>query len=1234
MLSGTKNNYHEQRSINQYQTVSNALIMYRLPAILLIFLNCQALFTQEQLPFSLFGSVVDKTDQSPIPYVNVVVEGENRGTVTNELGEFILKVDSLPVRLAISHVGYDWVGLAITTASEPIRLLLEPSTLQSVTITSKRANKNKNILEKALARTLEHSKESHYGRAFYRQLSKNDSTYNELYEIFFDTRFNADGINDWAIEQGRYALLERTKGERFVFNKNFTLIDRIFPTIQPDIEEYITPLRENGIYYFETEMTSSFIKADGREVAVVAFKPRSEAVGDTPAMIGELYIDLKTYDILKMAGRFETDNLDVIELQGDGKFVDYVLYYEAAFKHNEEGDLLMDYIKVRQTSDVVYEDYPTRKLETNSLLTFFEYYIPTNKKSRLGGRLRFRQSDQDLINKVEYDPVFWQENPIVKRTPVEEKVIATFEQDRQFGSIYLNNKNQVSLLPDLDRDPVVKELVEKMAKNIPVHEKVYVQTDKPYYARGETLWFKAYVTDAIVHRPYNQSWAMYVELINPAGQEVANRKLQVQGAGFAEGDFLIYPGYLSGTYLLRAYTDQMRFYDRDYFFEKEIEIYTGLQPQPLPSKAPDFDLQLFPEGGNLVYGIPSHVAFKAVDENGNPKTVEGFISDENGDTLMVFESKHDGMGSFVLNPQTGKQYFAVANDGRIEKRVSLPDPLEEGYVMSVANKGDRNLTVRVLCSPSLDNSTVYLIGQVRQHIFYKGKGSLKRQLLTFEIPRSVLPNGILHLTLMDSLHRPFCERLTFIDNDDHLELTITPNKKKYGKGSTVDLNLRLRNPFGDPMVAELSMAVTDAGQIQLPKYEENIKTYLLLSSDLKGKINDPAFYFQEDQPASQYLLDLVMMTNGWSRFTWQQVLRKSVAHRVPREGFDVCGKMREDDFEKFGRTVLSMISVGNEPGLYTATVNQNGEFCFANINFRDTSNLVIQAIDDNGKYHEVSVTLNESNNLPNDHLALPQLPPNELVTNYLNLNEVSLQEQLYFDGTSISLNEITVTGKKKEQTKGYRTFHPFADYVVEIDEQNSDLLTALNGRVPGLVVQPGSISPTIHFSNRTAEPLVLLDGIPVNIQSYTNTPVLNEPNTLSGISAYETLRSINPILVDRIEVLRGTGAAMYGAAGDNGVVAVYTKNRGGRKDPLISQTYEGYYTAREFYIPKYESRDRQDLRSTLFWEPSFQTNQQGRARLSFPNSDVAKSFNVVVEGITAEGRPVTGVLRYDWNEGN
>ena len=1213
--------------------------------VIFLLLQCTAIVVAQEKPvYEINGVVTDQFDRKAVPFVNVHWAGTRKGTVTNNLGEFILKVDTLPIQLNISHVGYDGTSVRVEKADQFVRIVLKPSTLQSVTVTERRANKNRNILERALKRARRHALKNHFGRAFYRQLSTNDSTYNELYEIFFDTRFNADGINDWAIEQGRYALLERTGGKPFVFNKNFTLINRIFPTIHPGTDRYLSPIKTDGIYYYDIEMTSSFVDADNREIAVIAFTPKPEAVGETPAMSGELYIDLKTYDILKIKGVFENDHLEIIELHGEGTFDHYVLHYEAAFKSNEKGDLLMDYIKVAQTCDVVYEKYPTRHLETNALLTFYEYYEPKGRKNRrLGGRLRFKRSDQERINRVEYDPKFWVENPIVKRTPIEEEVIAAFEADRQFGSIYLNNKNQVAFLPELDQDPVVQVMTERLAKNIPIHEKVYLHVDKPYYARGETLWFKAYMTDAIVHRPYNLSRAMYVELINPLGEEVAHKKLEVVGSGFAQGDFLIYPGYLSGKYLLRAYTDQMRYYDHDYFFEKEIEIYTGLDPAPPPPKERDIDVQFFPEGGNLVYGIPSQVAFYATDENGEPATISGSVFNDSNEKIIDFGTRYDGRGNFVLRPEMGETYYAKITEGAFEKKVEIMAPLEEGYVMTVNNRPGKNLLVRVLCPPNLNNSQVYLIGQTRRHIYYKSKGTLKRQLLTFEVPKRILPNGILHLTLMDSLHRPFCERLTFIDHEDHLDLTISPNKKRYNKRSNVELNFRLRDAFGDPVRAELSVAVTDAGQIQLPKYGQNFKNYLLLTSDLKGHIHDPEMYFDPDLADNHRLLDLVMLTNGWRRFTWQKVMRKSVSHKVPRTGFDICGKLRPADFEKYGRTVVTLIPLGEDPGLYTATVNQRGEFCFANVNFRNSSRLAVQAIDDDGNYNEVSVELERSNNIPNDHFALPLDTLDELTTNYLNFNEIKLQDQLYFEGTSISLNEVTVTAKAKEKTEGFRTFHGSADQVFSVDGDENSMVDVINRQVPGMTKRSAGSLTQMTLANTQFEPLILLDGLPMNIQPYSyapdtyaqqdgsqGAPVFELASSMWGQSAVDALNSIPPNIVDRVEVLKGAAASIYGTRGINGVIAIYTKKSPGAKDPIITQTYEGYYAAREFYVPKYEDRGRKDVRSTLFWQPSIMTDAQGRAKLTFPNSDITKSFNVVVEGITAEGRPVSATLLHSW----
>ena len=264
---------------------------------------------------------------------------------------------------------------------------------------------------------------------------------------------------------------------------------------------------------------------------------------------------------------------------------------------------------------------------------------------------------------------------------------------------------------------------------------------------------------------------------------------------------------------------------------------------------------------------------------------------------------------------------------------------------------------------------------------------------------------------------------------------------------------------------------------------------------------------------------------------------------------------------------------------------------------------------------------------------------------------------LYFDGQTISLNEVTVTGKKKETTKGERTYHGNADYTIKIDKNLAslpNLLDAIKGKVPGMTIQYVGFYPNIRFIGTRGEPLILLDDIPLNnenglipasnIRQQQDGPQDTDPNNSSaqpqpsfsasgasyGGGAYDVLNSLPMSQIDRVEILKGVSASFYGVRGGNGVIAVYTKKDFDDGENVIMQTYEGYYTAREFYVPKYENKDRQDLRSTLYWQAFLQTDQQGKATLSFPNSDIARAMNIVVQGITTEGQPVSGVLRQEW----
>ncbi len=1236
--------------------------MKNLTLALLAFVWPYFLLAQIQDGITLNGLVTEAESGTSIPFVNILLKDVGRGTVTNELGAFELKVSELPVSLVISHVGYKRQEIEILDANVEIEIRLEFAELQGVEVVAKRTNKIYPLIAKAMQRTKEQMEQDRFGRAFYRQISKNDSIYSELYEIFYDTKFSANGISDWALQQGRYALQENNAGRGLVFNKNFTLLDRVFPTLDPAIDMFHTPIsgRVEDFYHLKTE---KIIQQEAQEIVVIRFSPKLDIVGKTPTMEGEVYIDMKTFDILKLSGRFASNELKVIAFRGKGKVDNYVLEYESSFQQGKEGELLLEYISAKQDFDVVYEDRPTKKVSTQSLLKVYKYYTPGRRDRKLGGRLNFKKSDAKAIDQKGYDQDFWKENAIVKRTPVEEAVIADFERNRQFGSIFLNNRNQVSFIPDIDREPFIESLLAKMKVNVPIQEKIYLHLDKPYYAQGESIWFKAYLVDASFHQPLNASKAMWVDLVGPNGEVVAQQLLPVLGEGVAFGELKWKKQWLPGKYQLRAYTDRMKAFNADFFFTEEVELLG--ETKKTATRESDFDMQFFPEGGDLVNGLSSQLAFLAIDEWGRGVAVEGEITDDQGKEIRKISTPEEGRNSIIFQPTAGRTYTAEVRYGKHSKQFEIPMALTEGYVMSVRNKQGKNLGVRVLSSAAKVDTEVYLIGQVRGRVYYKSKGVLSNRLLNFEIPRQLFPSGILHLSLMDASGKVYAERLCFLDQADQLQLKINSGKKSYGPREEIAVQLHVKDAEGNPVQGNFSVAVTDAAQVNIPVAARDLRTYLLLESDLVGSIETPKRYFDINNPKAERMLDLLMLTNGWRRFSWQDVLKQGeVANPFFAQGFEVCGSLEPADVKKFKDTDLALVTVGPTGGFYTARADEQGHFCFYDVNFVDTTFLSVQAMLANGQTANLKVKFDAPKPPVSAYIAVPaitQESPEETTirANYESVMKERQQEASVMNGDFILLDEVVVKGNKiTPQPSQSLHEREFADVVIDMEEQyqnHPNVLSVMEGKVPGLQVIDDGYRALIRIIGGTNDPLVLFDGMPINSLNWILPDIVDQAPRPGGGGGqgnqvadsgtrmataaaansddrelYNFLRTLNPRTVDRIEVLKGANAAMYGVRGANGVIAIYSKSGApGTEEGVDGNAYPGYYSAREFYVPKYSGADaglaRQDRRSTIYWNPNIQTDENGKAEIRFFNSDIAMGFTIELEGGTNKGK--IGTLR-------
>ncbi len=1209
---------------------------------------------------SLRGRITDASTGDPIPFASIAIADLYKGTSSNLRGEFLLKLDSLPVRLIFSHISYHKQEIQVDSP-EYFEVRLTPGEILLDTLVIEDEEKGEyayELLYRALNVAVQHSRDWDYGLAFYRQTSQNTEDYSELYEIFYDTRFSSQGIVDWAIQEGRYAMKTGYGAIDFVYNKNFTLLTRLVTMFQPQTDKFVMPVNENVRDLYDVRVRG-LTDIQGRKVAVIDFTPREDIY--IPAMEGTIYIDIDTYEILKLHGAIRNDNLELVALNNPmGTWKNLVLEFEAAFKPMDE-KLYLDYITVTQSFDYFIDNVYHHPVKTTSFLTYYEYYKP-DKFKRLGGRIiRYGNRDRDMLDRIGYNRRFWEDNPIVMRTPVEEEVISSFEAQNAFGSIYLNDRDQVQLeKDDLAKDPFIQQIQIDLRKSkLPTSgEKVYLHTDLPYYASGETIWFNAYIVNLATLVPSNLSGVMYVDLISPEGDILVNKRLDIKDA-YAEGNIDLPADYPTGKYRLRAYTNWMRNYDPVFFFDRELDIYyTDQVLKSGPShkeESNNFDVQFLPEGGNLISGISGQIAFKAIDEKGRGIEVTGKIVNEKGGQVAEIITRHDGMGSFFFMPQPGVKFSAEVKYNGQKKVFALPEALPSGYCLTVNNLKDKSIQVMVKSSPDLNDSEFYLIGQTRGVIYHREKGTLTKGSAIIDIPKSKIPTGIFQITLFDSLHTPRCERLVFIHNDPGIFVDMKVNPEIFRARDKIKLHFELSDQFGRSIRdTQFSVAVTDANHVMKQATDENIMTNLLLTSDLQGNIENPGFYFLDDDRDTRIALDMVMLTHGWRRFTWKEIFDDELAETPfsHESGINLNGKaLIRGTRNPLKNAYINLMSIRqNFPGYWSTTTDLAGNFNLNDLKIPDTLQVVTISVDAKGKPMSIELQIDSIMPAQATQKEYQQYPPpvNEEIMNYLaRYNERDKIEDAYHYSDRVVMKEIEVRGARENYD---RTIYGEPDAVIKMDDQLrafTDIFQIIQGRIPGVTVTGQGINATIRirgvnsFTGNT-DPLIVVDGLPIsNIgSSRTASPTDSTSGSASAggpdfNSSNSILLSISPMDVDRIEVLKNASAAIYGVRGGNGVILIYTRRGGEEPERRLNEGYgdvilPGFSSIREFYSPAYDVPSEEhimpDKRTTVYWDPSIRTNNLGKAEIEFFNSDDARNLQIEIQGVSDFGDIINAIL--------
>lgn len=757
-------------------------------------------------------------------------------------------------------------------------------------------------------------------------------------------------------------------------------------------------------------------------------------------------------------------------------------------------------------------------------------------------------------------------------------------------------------------------------------EKIYLHLDRSSYWADEDVWFKAYLLNSPI-----RNCNLYVELLNSSGK-IVNKNLHWAQNGLAYGDFHLADTLSSGVYQIRAYTNWMRNFDDVYFFRKELVIWNprdkGINTELKELRPKDIDLQFFPEGGTFVINQKNKVAFKAVDRLGKGVDLEGEIVDNSGNKITEIKSKFRGIGSFVIEPQKGKKYTAKLLVGDNILNFDLPEPTESGVILAINPLADSIIQIQISGNlQSKNNDGMYLLlAQSEGEIFSQKEISTVGGSVILDIEKSKLPAGIVKFTLLDENIIPLCERLVFVKKPDFVNLTIEMDKTVYKTREKVELDVAALTKTGIPCLSNLSMSVYNLHyQTETEDYANNILTQFLLNSELKGTIEDPAWYFKDDSLSTLLALDNLMLTQGYRYFEWEEILEDKYPEieYQPEPSIEVKGNVVSSILGKpVPNCKITMMTLKSQLGVYEEKTDSLGQFTFSNLYFNDTAYFSIQAINRKGRRNNY-IELDRKSYFPPESNYLPgpyQFKTVDRVKTYSYLSDLSanLVNKKWHLSDTILLGDVNVVTRQKKKDDGHFRQYASADYVVDIADKDyllGNIIDAIDGLFPGVRYEVANNS----FIYRNRPLMLYLDGIQVDYTLLSGFPV----------EAF-----------DKIELVRM--AIFAGINYDGGILFFFTK-RGEKfinapRDAvgMKSTRVIGYSVIRKFYSPQYETNEKpelvNDFRSTLYWNPIVRTDATGVAKVEFYNSDETGNIRVVVEGITNDGKLCRGLADFNVND--
>ncbi len=805
------------------------------------------------------------------------------------------------------------------------------------------------------------------------------------------------------------------------------------------------------------------------------------------------------------------------------------------------------------------------------------------------------------------------------------------------------------------------------ANNFP-REKAYLHFDNTSYYVGDTIWFKAYVTLAEQQTFSQISRPLYVELVDQTGH-IADKQIIKLTQGEGNGQFILPPSMLSGYYEVRAYTRWMLAFNEPQYFSRTFPIYQLTNSDKLERSITTYELsssmenrpseteeklnvRFFPEGGQLVEGVTSQVAFKAESKNEGNIELSGTIYTKEGAEITSFETLHDGMGRFEYTPSAQPAIAKVDFQGK-KYEFTLPQALPNGYVLSTVNNAGA-LLVKVSCNAATPQDTLAVFishqGRPYVHQLISCRADAPQE---FILPTRKLPAGVLQVSLINRAGNTLCERFVFSNPRAPLQLSAEGLKEVYTPYAPIHCELQVRNAKGEPVSGDVSVSIRDAVRSDYLEYDNNIFTDLLLTSDLKGYIHQPGYYFASPSPRKQTELDILLMVHGWRKYDMSQAISTTpfTPLQLPEAQLVLNGQVKSTILKnKLKDIALSVIVKKDDQFITGGTVtDENGRFTIPVEDFEGTTEAVIQTRKVGKERNKDASILIDRNFSPAPRAyGYKELHPEwkdlthwqQKAENFdsLYMDSIRKVEGLYV------LDEVEIKSKRRQGSNmatkiNEKSIDAYYDVRRSVDllRDNGKIVTTIPELMEKLSPQFDWDRSNDKLTYRQKPICYIMDN---HILSETETQMmLTEVDGLASIIISKGTGGINDEIIQNTKMSEVTDSTGVDISKLDKYSVFYLIPLPRRDVLNKSQTavlgtrqtvIQGYTHALEYYSPTYPTKelymDKVDKRRTLYWNPSVRTDENGKAVIECYNNQYSTPVIIQAETMSKDGQ--IGSMKY------